>query len=525
VLLIACVNVANLLLARATGRQTELAVRAAMGASRGRIIRQLVTESILISLVGGAAGLLLASWATDTLVALQPRGVPRLGEVHVDRMVLLFTFAISVLTGLVFGMLPATQATTTPLTASLKDGGRGASRSTHRLKGTLVASEMALALTLLAGAGLLARSFLRLERVDPGFRPQDVLTLRVGLPETSDEKPESAAFTARLLERFRALPGVQAAGATIGLPLGGTSFNVEFAIKGRPPADPGHEPTLEVRAVTPGYFETLGIPLRRGRYFTAADRRDAPWAAIITEATARQYFPNEDPVGRYIELGWRSADDQTRHGGQVIGIVGDVKERGLAEDTVPQIYLPHAQAPLARMTYVLRTSVPPRTLASAAERAVHEIDANVPVTRVLTLDEVLARSISQPRFYLLLLGIFAVSALTLAAIGIFGVISYAVAQRTHEIGIRLALGADRNEVLTMVLRQAMTLAGAGVLIGIVVSLALSRLIESLLFRVSPTDPVTYATVAGILLAIALGAGAVPGIRASRVDPAVALRWE
>ena len=528
VLLIACANVANLLLARAAAREPEMAVRTALGAGRGRLVRQLLTESIILALVGAAFGLLLAVWGVEFLTSLKPQGIPRLDNILIDGAVVLFTMAIAVVTGVLFGVAPAFTATR-GLTASLKEGGRGAvtARGGARLRGALVVAELALAVMLLAGAGLLMRSFIKLQAVDPGFRPEQALTFELTLPEARyKEDPQIISFFDRLLPRLRALPGVRAAAAVMGLPLSGMDFVISFEVEGRPPVPPSQRPAMQVRVATPDYFSTIGIPLKRGRGFSDDDRQGTTPVVLITETAARMFFPNEDPIGKTIKLGWgRGGGARRRAGGEVVGIVGDVKEAGLDEPNPPHIYMPLRQWPVGFMSIVVKTATPPPTLADAARTEVYAVDPNLPVSNVRTLDEIVARSISQPRFYMLLLAIFAGVALALAAIGIFGVLSYAVAQRTREIGIRMALGAQQHTVIGLVVREAMLLVAFGVASGTIAALVLSRTMTKMLFSVAPTDPATFAIVAAGLLAVALLASYLPARRATRVDPVVALRTE
>ncbi|HET7619240.1 MAG TPA: ABC transporter permease [Vicinamibacterales bacterium] len=527
VLLIACVNVANLLLARAASRETEMAVRTALGAGRWRLVRQLLTENVILAFAGAGVGLLFAVWGVESLIALAPQGLPRLDEVRIDTTVMLFTVAVALVTAVVFGIVPAYQSARGALAGSLKEGGRGAvSARAGRVRGVLVVVEMALAVTLLAGAGLLIRSFSKLQSVDPGFQSERTLTFELSLPETRyKEEPQQVAFFDQLMPRLRALPGVQSAGAVMGLPLSGLAFNISFEVAGRPPVPPSQQPAMEVRVTTPEYFSTVGIPLKRGRLFTDRDRAGTPPVVLITESAAREYFKNEDPIGKTINLGWGRGPGKPRAGGEVVGIVGDVKDAGLAEADPPEIYLPLQQWPVRSMSVALRTSVAPETLTSAVRAEVAAVDPNLPVSNVRTLDQIVSRSISQPRFYMTMLAIFAAVALMLAAVGIFGVLSYAVAQRTREIGIRMALGAQERTVLTLVVRQAMLLAGAGIVIGIGVALALSSTMASLLFEITPTDPSTFALVAAVLAVVALAASYLPARRATRVDPIVALRSE
>jgi putative ABC transport system permease protein len=528
VLLIACANVANLLLARAAARESEMAVRAALGAGRWRLVRQLLTESVILSFIGAGLGLLIAVWGIEFLIELRPQGIPRLDDVGVDTTVAVFTLGLALATGLIFGMVPAFQSTRTGLASTLKEGGRGAltSRSGARMRGALVVAEMAVAVTLLAGAGLLIRSFAKLASVDPGFRVAQALTFELTLPDSRyRDEAQEVSFFDQLLPRLRAIPGVQEAGAVLSLPLSGASIVLSFEVDGRPPVPPSQQPAMQVRVATAEYFKAMGIPLERGRLFDAFDREGAPPVVLLTEAAVKQYFPNEDPIGKKIRLGWGRGEGKPTAGGEVVGIIGDVKDAGLAEAEPPQLYLPYAQWPIHGMSVVLATSVPPESVAEPARRAVYEVDPNMPASNVRTLDTLVAASISQPRFYMLLLSIFAGVALVLAAIGIFGVLSYSVAQRTREIGIRMALGAKRGTVLGLVVRQAMVLAGAGVAIGMVAAHYLSRMLTSLLFATGPGDPLTFAAVAGVLTGVALIASYVPAMRATRVDPILALRAE
>jgi putative ABC transport system permease protein len=527
VLLIACVNVANLLLARAASRESEIAVRTALGAARGRLVRQLLTESVILGLAGGALGLLVAVWGVEALIALEPQGIPRLSEVGISPTVIAFTGGLSLATGLLFGLVPAFQSTASGLASTLKEGGRGAltTRGGARMRTTLVVAEVALAVMLLAGAGLLIRSFGKLAAVDPGFDVKQALTFEVSLPESRYAEPEQqVAFFDDLLPRLEAIPGVRDAAGVIALPLSGTSLVLTFEVGGRPPVPPSQQPAMQVRIATADYFESIGIPLERGRYFTERDRAGTPKVVLLTAAAVKQYFPGEDPIGKTITLGW--GRDGQRAGGEVVGIVGDIRDAGLAEPNPPQIFLPFAQWPVGRMTVLLDTAVTPATVADAARKTVYALDGNLPVGNVRTLDEVVARSISQPRFYMTLLTTFAGVALTLAAIGIFGVLSYAVAQRTREIGIRMALGAHHGSVLGLIVREAMLMTGGGVVLGIIAAFLLTEwLVATLLFETSPHDPATFVVVAAVLTTVSLAAAYIPARRATRVDPIVALRSE
>jgi putative ABC transport system permease protein len=527
VLLIACANVANLLLARAAARETEMAVRTALGAGRGRLIRQLLTESVILSLCGAGLGLLLAVWGVEFLTSLQPEGVPRLDSVAVDGTVVVFTFVVAILTGMAFGLVPALHATRSVQDA-LKEGGRGAisTRASGRLRASLVVAEMALAVMLLVGAGLLMRSFVRLQAVDPGFRPDQTLSFELTLPESRyKEDTKIIAFFDQLMPRLRALPGVRDAAAVMGLPLSGMQFNISFEVAGRPPVPPSQQPAMEVRVATPDYFSTIGIPLVRGRFFSDEDRMNTPQVVLLTESAARQYFPAEDPLGKTIKLGWGHGPGKPKAGGQVVGIVGDVKDAGLDEPNPAEIYLPQRQWPVPFMSVAVKTVVPPSALGEAVRREVYAVDPNLPVSNVRTLDQIVAKSISQPRFYATLLVIFAGVALALAAIGIFGVLSYAVSQRTREIGIRMALGAQERTVVGLVVRQALVLVVTGVAVGTIAALVLSQTLRKMLFAIEPTDPATFLAVAAVLIAVALFASYLPARRATRVDPVVALRAE
>ena len=529
VLLIACVNVANLLLARAAARESEIAVRTALGAGRARLVRQLLTESVLLGLAGGGLGLLLAVWGIEALMALEPAGIPRLSEVGVDRAVIGFTMAVSLVTGLLFGMVPAFQSTRGGIASTLKEAGRGAltSRGGSRMRTTLVIAEVALAVMLLAGAGLMIRSFSRLAAVDPGFQVQPALTFSLSLPDSRyAEEARRIAFFDQLLPKLEAIPGVSAAAAAVSLPLSGTSIVLTFEVAGRPPVPPSQQPAMQVRIATPDYFRLMGIPLKRGRYLTPDDRMNTPQVVLITEAAARQHFPGEDAIGKNITLGWRRGPDRPNAGGEVVGIIGDIKDAGLAEPDPPQIYLPYAQLPIETMSVVMQTAVPPASVAEPARRAVYSLDGNLPVANVRTLEELVARSISQPRFYMTLLAMFAGVALALAAIGIFGVLSYAVAQRTREIGIRMALGAHERTVVRLIVREAMVMAFGGVVIGVGGAFLLTEwLVAKLLFNTSPHDPATFVAVAVTLTVVSLAAAYVPARRATQVDPIVALRAE
>jgi len=526
VLLIACVNVANLMLGRLAAREGEFAVRQAMGASRRRLFGQLMTESLLLAALGGIAGVLLASASLRSLIALRPADVPRLDQAVIDIPVLLFAVAITLLTAVLFGAMPALRAWRPPA-LSLREGGRGISSArSARVRGVLVVGQTALAMMLLAGAGLLARSFAQLQSVEPGFDTSPALTFNLSLPDAAYATEESrVAFFDRLMPRLQALPGAGPAAATLGLPLNRARFNISFQIRDTPPASGDQQPSMEMRPVTAGYFKAMGIPIVRGRAFQASDAMSSPQVVIISEAAARKYFPDGDPIGRFITMGYRREEGKPRPGGEIVGVAEDVKDRGLAYDASPQVYLPFAQMPISSMDVLLRTQGDPMTLAKSVEAVVRELDRELPLGRVRSLDALMAASVSQPRFYALLLGFFALVALSLAALGIFGVTSYSVVQRSREIGVRLALGANPAVVRLMILRQAMTLALAGVFGGVLGALAFSKAIGGLLFQLSPTDPSTLAGVAGLLSAVAFLASFLPAHQATRVDPLITLRSE
>jgi putative ABC transport system permease protein len=520
VLLIACANVANLLLARATARQREIAIRTALGASRWRVIRQLLTESILLAIVGGSLGLLLAVWGMDLLLALAPENLPRVKGGALDIRVLGFTVFITLLTGIVFGLVPALQASRPNLNETLKEGGRGTTGGHHRVRSSLVITEVALALVLLIGAGLLIRSFYHLQQVNPGFNPKNALAVSVSLPAKKyGEEVQQAAFFAQLTEKVSALPGVVAVGATQSLPIQG-DYVLGFNIQGRPPDAPGEEPNTNYYAVSPDYFKAMGIPLLRGRLFTERDKKDAPRVAIINETMAKKFFPNEDPIGKGINV--TNGPERFR---EIVGIVGDVKQYGLDQPTTAQTYEPYLQTPFSGMTLIVRTAGDPVALSAGVRSEVLSIDKDQPVSRIRPLEQIISESVAKQRFAMLLLGIFAMVALVLAAVGLYGVMSYAVTQRTHEIGIRMALGAQQKDVLRLVVGQGMIMALIGVGVGLAASLALTRVMTTLLFGVSATDPLTFLAIPALLAAVALGASFVPARRAMKVDPMVALRYE
>jgi putative ABC transport system permease protein len=527
VLLIACLNVANLLLARGWERSREVAIRTALGAARLRMVRQLLTESLLLSLVGGAAGLLLGWWGSHALVGLFPENmpVPRLDQTRMDSAVLLFTLALAVLTGLVFGLIPALQASRPDLTEGLKQGGRGTSGggAPRRLRNLLVIVETALSLVLLTGAGLMLRSFDRLMDVNPGFNPERVLTLRVPLPAAIKGKTEQPAYYTRLLERLGALPGVNSAGLIVPLPLADVEARGTFAVAGRP-APPGEQQLVKLRMVSTGYFRAMGVPRRKGRVFTESDGADAPKVAVVNEALARKYFPNEEAVGRLITGESSGKGPFTT----IIGVVSDVHDRQLGGDPEPEMYHDYRQlffAPFAVTLVVRSQSGDPARLAATAQKTIRAITPDQPVSDVKTMRQVISDNVAQPRLYTLLLAIFAAIALVLAATGLYGVLSYSVSRRVREIGIRMALGASRRTVFRLVVLDALVLVGTGILLGVAGSLALTRLIAAQLFQTKPTDPVTLVAVSAVMAVVAAAAAYWPARRAVKVDPIIALRCE
>ena len=526
VLLISCANFANLLLARAAEREREFIIRGALGAGRWRLIRQLLTESVLLSLAGGAVAVVLAIWGTNLLVAFKPDNLPRLSEIGVDSRVLGFTLGISLLTGLVFGLLPAWTASRGGVNEALKEGGRSstAGSARQRLRSIFVVGELAVALVLLVGAGLLIKTFWKLRSVEPGFNPDHLMTMRVELPDTRYEHvPEQTRFRKQVLAGMNSLAGVQAAMVSE-LPLSGESLDHEFLIENRPPIAPGDEPSLESRSVLGDYFKVMGIPLKAGHDFGPQDfDENAPLVGIANESLVRQYFQNEDPVGKRV----RWAQDSGVRWITIIGVAGDVKHFGLDLPEQPGVYSPYTQInPWKRwMSFAARTQGDPAAMAQALKQEIWKVDSQLPVTRVETMSEMAAASFEARRFNMSLLTLFAGLALLLAAIGIYGVISYAVTQRTQEIGIRMALGANTIDVLKLILRNGMMLVILGVGIGIVGAFALTRLMTTMLFGVTASDSVTMFLVSLVLIVVALLACFIPARRASRVDPLVALRYE
>jgi putative ABC transport system permease protein len=526
VLLIACANVANLMLARASGRQKEIALRAALGASRWRIVRQLLTESLIVALIGGTLGILVGVWGIDALRVSNPgdaaRFAPGWHQLGVNFPVLAFTIGLSVLSGLVFGLAPAWQVSKPNLNDALKESGRNLSSGSHRLRSGLVVFEVALSLVLLVGAGLLFRSFLALMKTDPGFNPENVLTMNLVLPGAKyREEPQSAAFYTDLVQRVKSRPGIESAAAVNYLPLGGANSSDAYLVEGEPEPQPGHENEGRYRVCSPDYFQTMGIRLTRGRYFTEQDKTGAPHVVIVNSTLARKHWPGQDPVGKRIRFygpperaGWM----------QIVGVIEDVKHE-LNLEVTPEYYLPHAQDSWNAMVLVARTTVEPASLAASIRSDVWAIDKDQPVFDVKTMKEVRAASVTMYSFSSVMLAIFAGVALLLASIGIYGVMAFVVTQRTQEIGIRIALGARTADVLKLVVTNGMKLAVIGLAIGLAAAWALTRFLGQLLVGVQPTDVLTFGLVSACLLAAAFLACYLPARRATKVDPLEALRYE
>ncbi|HYV13303.1 MAG TPA: ABC transporter permease [Pyrinomonadaceae bacterium] len=522
VLLIACANVANLLLARAVSRQKEIAIRMALGASRRRIGGQLLMESVLLALAGGAVGLLLATWGTDLLVAYGPADVPRLRDVGLDRYVLFFTLGLATLTGIIFGLAPALHASKPAPGNMLKESGRGVYTGRSRMRSALIVSEVALSLMLLAGAGLLINSFWRLLQTDAGFNPKGVLALDIPLSrETYKTTEERVAAFQQLIARMKTVPGVRDVSVVSNVPLSDNDIEVSFQIEGREPYKPGEEAVADYTVTGNDYFRTMDIALLRGRVFTDSDTAKSPSVMVVSKAFTKVYFPNEDAIGKRIIL-----DGPNKTPREIIGVVDDVRRKGLDNDVQPEMYFSYVQKPERRLNLVIRSTTEDASQLTPAARA--EVKAFNPqqiIWRAQTLEQMLSTSVAPRKFNMLLLGIFAGVALVLAAVGLYGVMSYSVSWRTQEIGIRMALGAKRTDVLRMVVRQGMTMTLIGLALGLVGVIALSRVMVGLLYGVSPTDPLTFTGVSIVLLVVALLACLIPARRATRVDPIVALRSE
>src|SRR5882672_7719147 len=520
ILLIACANVANLMMARTAARDREIAIRRAMGAGQMRLIRQMLTESILLSTSGGLIGLLLATWGVQLLLGLTPKDIPRLEGVSVDRTALLFTLAVSLGTGVLFGLAPAWHARNLSLNELLREGGRGVAglARVKRLRGLLVMSEIALAVVLLTGAGLMLKSFQRLTDVDPGFKPDNLLTMAVGLQFARYQDPvKQVAFFEQALQRIRTLPGVVAAGACTSLPPSYIQQSTGFNIEGRPQEAGTQPPSAIYMPATSGYLEALGVPLVSGRTITDADTSQSPGVVVINQTFATRFFPNEDPLGRRMTI---SGVLRT-----IVGVVGDAKYQGLGVEAGPQAYVPYSQSPYPGMRLIVRTTSEPSSLIAAVRAQIQSVDSEEGPTRFASMTQLLADSVAQPRFNTFLIGLFAALAFVLAAIGIYGVINYDVTQRTGEIGVRMALGAQSRDVLRLILRQGFLLTLGGLAAGLAGAILLTRSLTSLLFEVKPTDPLTYTVVATLLAVVAIVACLIPARRATKVDPLVALRYE
>jgi len=525
VLLIACANIANLLLARATAREKEIAVRIALGASRPRLLRQLLTESLLLAAVGAIAGLPLAIWGVRLLVAVSPTDFPRLHEISIDARVLAVTVLVALVCGLIFGLAPALQSSRLSLTESLKEGGRGADGSSRRrLRSALVVTEIAFSLMLLVGAGLMIKSFMRLQNVSAGFKPDQILTMHLTLPRARyDTKEKINSYNQQLIERITAVRGVEAAGLSISLPPDLLEVSDSFSIEGKPWPEGTSEPSVPLVLISPEYFTTLGVPILRGRQFNETDRQGSPLVSIISQTLAERYFADENPIGRRFRIG--GTDRTGNPWTEIVGVVGDLKYSGLDAQPEPAYYMPLAQDVWGAAYLVVRGQTNAISLFPAIREQIWELDKDIPIANLSTMNQLLAESVAVPRFRTFLLGVFAALALALASVGTYGVISYSVTRRTHEIGIRMALGARGRDAMMLVIRQGVSVAILGVVAGIGGSLAITRLMKSLLFEVSTTDFWTFAGVAALLIVVAFMACWIPARRASRVDPMTALRHE
>lgn len=526
VLLISCANVANLLFVRGAQRGREFAVRAALGAARGRLIRQLLTENIILALLSGVGGLLLAHWGIKLILALSPGNLPRVDQVGLDSGVLTFALSVSLLTALIFGLLPLLHFSSPNLQETLKEGGRSATagQARHRLRNLLVVGEVALALVLLVGAGLLLRSFVRLLQVDPGFKTDNVLMLQAHVQDFYPTSQQQVAYFEQVLERLAALPGVKAAGAASAPPFvgeGSIEIDGAFAIEGQPPPAPGEEPTAYQTVVTADYFSALGISLSRGRLFNRTDGQQGAPVVLINETMARQYWPGNDPVGRRITLNWANQPFKP----EIIGVVGDVRHDGLDSAPRPEVFMHLPQAPFGSMTFVVKTDADAVAVLPSVKREIWTVNRNQPFYKVRTAKQLVSDSLGERRFSLFLLGLFAAAALTLATTGIYGLISFSTIQRTHEIGVRIALGAQPRGILKMIIGEGLLLALVGVGVGLIGAFALTRFLSTMLFGVTATDPLTYASISTLLILTALLASYLPARRATKVDPTEALRHE
>jgi putative ABC transport system permease protein len=521
VLLIACANVANLLLARAAARQKEFALRAALGAGRMRLVRQMLTESALLALLGGIVGVILALWGIHWLVGLAP-DIPRLREIGIDLRVLAFTLGVSVLTGVLFGLIPALQLSRPDLNNALKEAARGSTGGRSRnVRNLFAIAEVSLALVLLVGAGLMIRSFMRLESVEMGFNPQNLLTMRLALPMKKYPEPHQVVeFYKQAQERLAALPGVQAVGAISYLPLTGLASRDGFRIVGQPAPAPGEEPGVEVRVVTPGYFRAMGIPLLKGRLLTERDGA-TPRVLLINQTMASKYFPNQNPLGKRIVVTW----DGSGREDEIVGVVGDIRESALEKQPEPAIYWPHPREPYSGMALVVRAKTDASILTNEVAKEIRALDPELPMADVRTMQQVVSSSIARPRFNTLLFTIFAGAALVLAAVGLYGVMNYSATQRRHEIGIRMALGATRADIMRLVVGHGMWLTLSGIAVGVLASYGLTRVMQTFLFGVGATDPMTFIAVSAILILVALLANYLPARKATRISPLSALHYE
>ena len=522
-LLIACTNVAGLLLSRVTARHKEVAIRIAVGASRWRLIRQLLTESLILSVLSGLFGLLLAYGGVKLLLALTPSDVPRLHEIGLHVPVFLWTLTISIVTGVLFGLAPAIQASRPDLNQALKESSGRNPGGFQGLRNLLVVSEVAVALLLLVGAGLMTKSFARLQQVDPGFEATNVVSMNIALPTSKYRGPQINNFYDQLIERIKNLPGVKSVAGINPLPLSNSNVSYRFVVEGAPFVPLADRPYAGVRVVTPDYFQTMSIPNLKGRSFTEQDRENTPSVIIINEALASRYWPNQDPIGK--RLGFLEEDSGKQVWREIVGVVGNVRHKALEIEVMPEAYFPYKQSPANFMSLVVRTASDPVSMVPAIRSQVLSVDKDQPVSDVMTMEQRVAKSVASRRFVMLLLGSFSVLALGLAAVGIYGVMAYLVIQRTQEIGVRMALGAQKRDVLRLVVGKGMALAVTGAAIGLVASLALTRLMRSLLFEVTPTDWFTFVIVSVVLLTVALLACYMPARRATKVDPLVALRYE
>ena len=526
VLLIACANVANLLLARSAARQKEIALRLALGAGRARLTRQFLTESLLLAALGGGLGLILALLGLDLLKTFIPDTISQAQTIRIDGRVLSFTVLVSLVTGIVFGLAPATQASHLNLNGSLKEGGRDSSAGSrgNRMRNGLVVVEVAVSFVLLIGAGLLINSFIHLRRLDPGFRADHLLAMKIQLPELKyPEQVQRSSFYSELTRRVQTLPGVQSAAVASNLPLTYDGDSINIAIEGRTDPPPDQRRDVVTRVIGPRYFETMGIPLLQGREFTEKDKENSIWGVVISEMTARYFWPGENPIGKRLKPGTSASTSRWR---EVIGVAKDVRQNDFVAEPKLQMYLTYEQADwFAPNALVVRTSVDPLSLGPAVRRTVWEIDKDQPVSDIRSMEDIVSEAVARQRFSMLLLGLFATLALVLAAVGIYGVMSYSVAQRTHEIGIRMALGAQRSDVLKMTIRQGLQLVLTGVVIGLAAAYVLTRVMSSLLFGVSATDPITFVAISVLLISVALLASYVPALRSMKIDPMVALRYQ